>query len=431
MPALPFLFDAVVFDLDGTLVATDRFWVDAARAGARRAFEELGIERAMPGAEQWMSLVGLPLQLGFDALFADLPAAARKLVMQRCVEEENNALRAGRAALLPDVAETLDDLKRRGVRLGVASNCGADYLHTMMHELGLERWIEEGRCLDSPGVMSKAGMVADLLDTFGTRSAVMVGDRLGDREAAWQNGLPHVHLSRGFAQEGEHVECEAVIDGMRDLVPRLERRAAWIADALEQLGFQAQGGPRTLGITGHSGAGKTLFARDVERVLEARGKRASVVALDAFRKPEAVAQDLTSTAFVPRERPLDHLVHAFDLSALVDLVLAPHERGEDVALTREGTRIQLGGDDVLVIHGLFLLHPELRAHLARVVHLEISDNLALRRVAGRDARTAGAESVLRVRRYFLPMQRSFDAMIDPRETAQLVLDAENALGPAA
>src|SRR5204862_6096159 len=107
----------------------------------------------------------------------------------------------------------------------------------MMHGLGLERWIEEGRCLASPGVMSKAGMVADLLDAFGTRSAVMVGDRLADREAAWQNGLPHVHFSRGFAQVGEKIECEATIDAKRDLVPRLQRRATWIADAPERLGL--------------------------------------------------------------------------------------------------------------------------------------------------------------------------------------------------
>ena len=38
-------YDAVLFDLDGTLVATDRFWPQAARAGALLAFEELGLER--------------------------------------------------------------------------------------------------------------------------------------------------------------------------------------------------------------------------------------------------------------------------------------------------------------------------------------------------------------------------------------------------
>src|SRR3982751_654182 len=136
MPA-PLLFDAVIFDLDGTLVATDRFWVDAARAGARRAFEELGLERAMPAAAEWMAMVGLPLGQAFDALFTDLEPKARAHVFARCVEEETKALSAGQAALIPGVEAMLTELKSRGVRMGVASNCGQAYLDSMMNELGL------------------------------------------------------------------------------------------------------------------------------------------------------------------------------------------------------------------------------------------------------------------------------------------------------
>ena len=183
MSATPFLFDAVVFDLDGTLVATDRFWVDAARVGARRAFAELGLERPLPTAAEWMSLVGLPLAQGFARIFPDLPPAARTRVMAACEEEEHRALRAGGAALLPGVAETLDALAHRAVRIGIASNCGRDYLASMMDDLGLARWASEARCLDSQGVRTKSDMVADILARFGTRAAVMVGDRLGDRDA--------------------------------------------------------------------------------------------------------------------------------------------------------------------------------------------------------------------------------------------------------
>ena len=39
-----FAFDAVLFDMDGTLVATDRYWPQAAQEGAIRAFEELGLD---------------------------------------------------------------------------------------------------------------------------------------------------------------------------------------------------------------------------------------------------------------------------------------------------------------------------------------------------------------------------------------------------
>jgi phosphoglycolate phosphatase-like HAD superfamily hydrolase/uridine kinase len=449
MPKTPFLFDAVVFDLDGTLVATDRFWVDAARAGARRAFAELGIEHPMPTAEQWMSLVGHPIAEGFSRLFGDLAPAQRALVRRRCEEEEHSALKSGQAALLPGVADALTALKERGAKLGIASNCGQDYLDAMMHGLGLARWIDEARCLDSPGVTSKASMVGDLMEAFGTRAAVMVGDRLGDRNAAWENGIPHVHSSRGFAQPGEDVPCEATIEEMGQLVPRLERRGLWIRAALEALGFLAAAGarspagsdgspstagsrgkpPTTLGITGHAGAGKTLFARDCARILASAGQATAVLALDVFQKPGITNADLSSTGFWAVDRPLDHLERGYDLETLVLGVLAPHQKGRGVSFDRDGLHVDVPADSVLVLQGDFLLHPKVRQAIDRVVHLEVSESQSLRRVAGRDARKRGPESLLAVRRLWLPTQRAFDEAVNPTETADLVLDAENALGP--
>jgi len=147
-------------------------------------------------------------------------------------------------------------------------------------------------------------------------------------------------------------------------------------------------------------------------------------------KQESSAVDLTSTAFVPVDRALDHLCQAFDVDDLVGRVLKPHARGEAIAFERGAARIEVPSGAVLVLHGLFLAHPLLRDKLERLVHLEVSESQSLRRVAGRDARKQGPETLLRVRRHYLPTQRAFDERIDPRKTADLVLDAENALGPA-
>ena len=418
------LFDGVVFDLDGTLVATDRFWVEAARAGARRAFAELGIARELPSGAEWMNLVGLPLAEGFAQLFPDLAPAQLALLLRRCVEEEESALRAGQAALLPGVPEALSELAGRGLKLGIASNCGRDYLRTMMVELGLQRWVGEARCLDTPGMRTKSAMVADLLLGMGTRAVVMVGDRQGDRDAAWSNGLPHVHSARGFAQAGEDLACEAVIEDMGGLVELLERRARWIERALGSLGLLGAQGARSLGITGHSGSGKTLLARDAARVLRAHGRGAVVVSLEQFRKTEA---DLSATSFWPLDRPLDHLQLGYDTAELLEAVIAPHAAGAPVDHRRGDARIRVAPEDVLVLEGLFLLHPLVRARLDRVLQLEVEDNVCLRRVAGRDAR-AGAEALMRVRRHFLPVQRAFDERVEPGRNADLVLPGGNVLG---
>jgi uridine kinase len=260
----------------------------------------------------------------------------------------------------------------------------------------------------------------------------MVGDRRGDRDAAWENGLPHVHLARGFAQAGEDVACEATIDEMGELVPRLERRRTWIEGALAKLGILEKSAAvegRRLGITGHSGSGKTLFARDCGRILEDHGRAAAILALDDFPKSGITSDELSSTGFWSLDKPLEHLERAYDVDVLIERVIEPHRQGKDVRFERNGTRIEVARDAVLVLQGVFLLHPKLRPALDLVVHLEVSESQSLRRIAGRDARRRGPESLLAVRRHLLPTQRAFDEAVAPAGHADLVLDAENTLGP--
>jgi len=427
-----FPLDALIFDLDGTLVATESYWVPAARIGARRAFEELGIEREIPSRDEWMSLVGLPLAEGFDQLFADLDPESRALVMRYCEEEEHFRLKAGEAALLPGVLEALAELREHGVRLGIASKCAQAYLDAMMENLGLEDYVVEARCLDSKNIRDKTGMVEDLLWTFGTRSAVMVGDRAGDREAAHANGIPHVHLESGFAPDGEEFGADSVIADFGELLPRLEARRLWVAETLDMLALPPLGRPRSLGVTGKSGSGKTIFARDLARLVRGIGESVAVVSVDDFLRRDA-------PALTGRDEglgPLEHLTRAFDVDELCERILEPHARGIEVDYERPNPRrpgetlhMRIPANSLLVLEGLFLGHPRLRSRLDRLLHLEVPENLCLVRIAGRDLALEGPEAVERARGRYLPAQRAFEEIYPPAERADLVIDASNALGP--
>lgn len=424
-------FDAVLFDLDGTLLATDRFWIPAARVGARRAYAELGIERELPTAQQWMSLVGLPLDEGFQELFADLPAEQRELIQARCVEEEHFALAAGKAALLPGVRDVLEELRTLGVPMGIASNCSQAYLDAALIDMNLREFVAQGRCLESPGVRNKADMIEDLLLSFGTRSAVMVGDRRGDCMAAHANALPHVHLINGFAPAGEVVEAEAEIRDFLELLPRLRARTSWIAAALALLGWNGEAAGNSLGITGRSGSGKSLFARDVLRYLRERGQHVALVALDDFLRADAPAR---SGGGGEGLAPHEHLSRAFDVEALGERVLEPHAAGQAVDyehLRADGSklRIEVPAGASLVLEGLFLLHPRLRPQLGRVLQLDVPSEICLRRVAARELPLGGQEEVDRTRRSYLPAQEAFEAAYPPQDRADLVLPASNVLGP--
>ena len=211
---------AVVFDLDGTLVATDQFWIPAARAATRRVFAERGIDRPQPTGHEWMRLVGFPMDEGLRLVLPDLDDASMVALREACIEEEEAQLRAGRAALLPGAAAMLDELKARGLQLGIASNCGRGYLEHMMGALGLDRWVSEGRCLDSPGIRDKTEMVADILLHFGLEPggpAVMVGDRRGDIVAGERNGLVTVGYTGAFGDPADHLGADHVIEHLAEL----------------------------------------------------------------------------------------------------------------------------------------------------------------------------------------------------------------------
>jgi hypothetical protein len=86
-------------------------------------------------------------------------------------------------------------------------------------------------------------------------------------------------------------------------------------------------------------------------------------------------------------------------------------------------------DAVLVLEGLFLLDPRLRLHQDRIVHLGVGLETAASRIAARARSGAAAAAERALRECFWPAHERFEARLDPRLRADLVLDAENPLGP--
>jgi len=412
----PPCFDAVVFDLDGTLIATDRFWIESAERGARRAFRELGLGRSMPTPQEWMSLVGLPLEVGFRSLFPELPEAQRSAVMRACVEEEEALLGREGVPVMPEARAVVRNLCELGLAVGIASNCEQSYLDRMLTALELRDLVRGSYCRESPGITSKADMVAQLLRDFGTRSAVMVGDRASDRDAAWQNGIPHVHCAFGFAQGDEVVEAEGRIASLSELLPFLGRRAAWITRALERVGAFERSAMR-IGITGGPAAGKTLFARDAGRLLAARGRQVAVVSLAEFAP--AAGQSAT-----------DALEAAVDLERLGSELLRPHEAGREVRLAVPDLlgqeRVPAGA--VLVLEGAYLLGAKLRTGLDRLIHLDVPEAVSWRRVRGREVQPVSSDSAAPTLEGTWELQHALEQRFPPRVAADFVLDGTNPLG---
>jgi hypothetical protein len=124
----------------------------------------------------------------------------------------------------------------------------------------------------------------------------------------------------------------------------------------------------------------------------------------------------------------DHLGYACDLGRLAAELFEPLAAGRLRAPGAGANGARGEPVDVLVLEGPFLLDPRVRARLARVIALEVPEELALRRAAARIPPDGDARALVRLHRSELPAQRAFAARYPAAGHADLVLDAANPLG---
>jgi phosphoglycolate phosphatase len=204
--------ELVIFDIDGTLLATDAFWLEIGRRAVAAVYSRHSIGRELPDARRFLDAIGLPLPDFWEAI---LPADLHHLLDEVEAEAEelaDAAFAEGHGALYPGARSLLEELARAGAHLALASNCGQRYLDSFQSAFGLGKLVSEARCQDSPGVSSKDDMVADILTTVGTRDAVLVGDRGSDRQAARANGIPFILFVGGFGDEEPRAEDHVARD---------------------------------------------------------------------------------------------------------------------------------------------------------------------------------------------------------------------------
>ncbi|MGH2570558.1 MAG: HAD family hydrolase [bacterium] len=218
--------ELVVFDIDGTLLATDAFWLDIGRRAVLHVYRLRGFEGELPDDRRFLEAIGLPMPEFWRFVLPEEMHPFEAEVEARAQELEQAAFRQGHGAMYPGARELLGDLHAAGTRLALASNCGRRYLEGFLDAFELRAIVEEWRCVDSPGISSKADMVRDILRATGARDAVMVGDRANDRESAAANGVPFILFAGGFLgtepRDGEPV-AKSYAELRELLLPRRSR----------------------------------------------------------------------------------------------------------------------------------------------------------------------------------------------------------------
>ncbi|KAA0594819.1 phosphoglycolate phosphatase [Azospirillum lipoferum] len=224
---MPFPFQALVFDLDGTLIDSAP---DMTRV-LNRTLAEFG--RPALTEAQVRTMVGdgsaMLVRQAFAATGEPLGDEAVQPVLRHYLDTYYDD--AEPPVLYADVAQTLAALAARGVRLGLCTNKPERITRKLLGIMGLEGLFGAVAGGDTLPVKKPDGRhltwVLEQLDAQdGSARAAMIGDNGNDVKAARSAGVPVVAMSYGYPRMPvEELGADLILDRFADLPEGLMRLA--------------------------------------------------------------------------------------------------------------------------------------------------------------------------------------------------------------
>jgi phosphoglycolate phosphatase len=208
-------YDAVLFDLDGTLIDSAPGIIDS----LEETFRHFGW--AIPPRSELMHYIGPPLIDSFrNRLGLDEADAWETL---RVYRQEHRRDGAFDSEIFPGVVEILEQLQLARVPLAVAtSKPESQAVRVLEHFELAEFFTVICGASEDESRSTKSDIVAQALIGLRkaghpTSRAVMIGDRVYDVEGAAAHGLPAVIVEWGYGSPAEAVDAVATVHSTEQL----------------------------------------------------------------------------------------------------------------------------------------------------------------------------------------------------------------------
>jgi phosphoglycolate phosphatase len=185
-------FDALVFDLDGTL------W-DAAEGcaiGWNQGLRTLNIDKTLT-ADDIRRVTGNPTPVCVKLLLPD-EAEHHQRLLEVLGKFEEEAIKNHGGKFYDGLPETMETLSRR-YDLYLVSNCQAWYLDLFLKLSGIKRFLKGADCFglshqNKPEMLQKLKKECDFSDP------AYIGDTEGDETSSRKAGYSFIHAAYGFGQ---------------------------------------------------------------------------------------------------------------------------------------------------------------------------------------------------------------------------------------
>lgn len=206
-------YEAIIFDLDGTLWDSTK---EAAQVWKEIASKNTAITDEITGPIL-KKLYGLPLEEIAVRLFSSVSREVAIATMEECVVAQCEFLEKHKGKLLGNVESTMRKLKKQ-YQLLIVSNCKSGYIEAFLAGNQLSDCFIDHECPGGTGKL-KADNIRIIMERNHIKSAIYVGDTMGDGQAAHEAGLDFIYANYGF---GEATEYEYQIDSIEELIQLME-----------------------------------------------------------------------------------------------------------------------------------------------------------------------------------------------------------------
>jgi phosphoglycolate phosphatase len=199
-------YDAIIFDLDGTLWNVNECCTDAWNI----VLQDIGYDRRIT-LNEMNSVTGMPMDEIIRTLLPGINHNHEMLYDRFNSKEEELVGRQG-TYLYPGMQEGITKLADH-FRVYIVSNCQGWYLNRFLDFSGIKNLVSGCDCYGDSGV-EKYHMIAGIKKKDNIKNAVYIGDTLFDRDSARKSCTDFIQVTYGF---GKPIDGEKHFESFTDL----------------------------------------------------------------------------------------------------------------------------------------------------------------------------------------------------------------------